>query len=86
MYLKIIFILTNSANPDKMQLFVALYLGLHCLSKYSFRSQWYNIHKQVSIVAQDGRASRKDLSGKTKMNLLDWLVVMYVVKLTGHKN
>ena len=39
MYLKIIFILTNSLYPDEMQHFAALYLGLRCLSKYSLRSQ-----------------------------------------------
>ena len=53
----------NSADLDEMQHFVALHLGLHCFSKCSFRSQWFNIHVQVSIVAQDGR---KALSGKQK--------------------
>ena len=71
MYLKINFTLTNSANPNEMQHFVALHLGLHCLSKYSFRSQRFNIHVHVSIVAQGGRASRKALSGIPKLNLLD---------------
>ena len=71
---KDIFTLTNSAFPDEMQHFVELHLGLHCLSKYSFRSQWFNIHAQVSIVAQYGRASRKALSGKANRNLLKWLI------------
>ena len=39
MYLKISFILTNSADSDEMQHFVALHLSLHCLSKYPFRSE-----------------------------------------------
>ena len=52
MYLKIIFNLKNSAEPDEKQHFEALHLGLHCLSKYSFRSQWFNTHVQVSILAQ----------------------------------
>ena len=75
-YLKFIFTLTNSAHPDEMQHFVAMHLGLHCLSKYSFRRKWFNIHVQVyvSIIAQDGRASRKAYSGKTRLNLLDWLI------------
>ena len=34
MYLNIIFTLIYSADTDKMQQFVALDLGLHCLSKY----------------------------------------------------
>ena len=62
------FTLTNNADPDEMQHFVVLHLGLHCLSKYSFRSQWFNIHVQVSVVAQEGRA------GKTIQNPLDWLI------------
>ena len=73
MYLKIIFTLTNSVDTDEMQHFVALYLGLRCLSKYLFKSQWFNIHVQVSIVAQDGKASRKALSDKIKLIILDWL-------------
>ena len=31
-----VFILANSADPDKMPHYVAFYLGLHCLSKYLF--------------------------------------------------
>ena len=38
-YLKIIFALTNSADPEEMQNIVALHLGLHYLSKNSLRSQ-----------------------------------------------
>ena len=53
--IKIIFTLTNSADPDEMQYFVALYLGLHSLSKNSSRSQWLNSHVQLSIVAQNGK-------------------------------
>ena len=37
--IKIILNLTNSADPDEMQHFVALYLGLHRLSNNSSRSQ-----------------------------------------------
>ena len=77
MYLKIIFTLTNSADPNEMQHFVALHLGLHCLSKYSFRSQRFNIHVQVSTVAQGGRASRTALSGIPKLNLLYCFFIRY---------
>ena len=41
-----------------MQHFAALHLGLRCLSKYSLRSQWLNIHVQLSIVAQDGKGKQ----------------------------
>ena len=34
--LKTVFILANSADPDKMPPYVAFYLGLHCLPKYLF--------------------------------------------------
>ena len=34
--LKIVFILTNSAGPDEMQLNAAFHLGLHCMQKYMF--------------------------------------------------
>ena len=36
MYLKIVFILENSADPDEMPPYVAFHLGLHCLPKYPF--------------------------------------------------
>ena len=36
--LKIDFVLANSADPDEMPHYVAFHLGLHCLSKYWFRS------------------------------------------------
>ena len=39
--LKIGFVLANSADPHEMLHYVALYLGLHCLSKYLFRGFWY---------------------------------------------
>ena len=32
--LKIVFILTNSADPDVMLCYTAFHLGLHCLPKY----------------------------------------------------
>ena len=83
MYLMIIFNLKNSADPDGMQHFVALHLGLHCLTKYSFRSQWFYIHVQVFIVAQERRASRNALSGKTKLNLIDWLIRYIFVNSRG---
>ena len=35
------FYLRNSADPDEMQHYAAVYLGLHRLSKYSFRSFQY---------------------------------------------
>ena len=39
--LNIIFVQINSEDPDEMPYDAALYLGLHCLPKYTFRSQWY---------------------------------------------
>ena len=37
MSLKIVFILTNSADPDELLPYVSFHLGdLHCLSKYLF--------------------------------------------------
>ena len=38
--LKIDFVLANSVD-DEMLHNVAFHLGLHCLSKYPFRSSWY---------------------------------------------
>ena len=36
MSLKIVFILSNRAYPDKMPPYAAFYLGIHCLPKYLF--------------------------------------------------
>ena len=36
--LKIVFVLANSVDPDKMLHYEAFDFGLHCLSKYAFRS------------------------------------------------
>ena len=41
LYLNIIFVKINSEDPDEMPYDVVLYLGLHCLPKYTFRSQCY---------------------------------------------
>ena len=38
MFLKIVFILANSADPDEMPLNVAFHLNLHFLSKFLFTS------------------------------------------------
>ena len=38
--LKMDFVLANSAEPDKMQHYVAFHLGLHCLPKYPVRGFW----------------------------------------------
>ena len=35
--LKIVFVLANREDPDKMTHFGAFHLGLHCLPKYPFR-------------------------------------------------
>ena len=52
MYLKIVFILVNSVDPDEMPPFVAFYLGRPCLLKYLFaviqneivnKQEYYNI-------------------------------------------
>ena len=36
--LKICFVLANSLNPDEMPHHAEFHLGLHCSSKYTFRS------------------------------------------------
>ena len=36
--LKIVFVLTDSENPDEMLHYAAFHQGLHCLPKYAFRS------------------------------------------------
>ena len=38
--LKIVFVLANSADPDKMRLYVAFHLSLQCLPKNLFRGFW----------------------------------------------
>ena len=77
MYLKIIFTLTNSSYPDEMQHFAALHLGLRCLSKYSLRSQMVK-HPCTFIIhctqPKTGRANRIALYGKTKLNLMGWII------------
>ena len=35
--LKIVFVLANSADLDKMLQYAAFHLGLHCSAKYTFR-------------------------------------------------
>ena len=35
------FCLENSADQDEMLHFATFHLGLHCLSKYLFRGNWY---------------------------------------------
>ena len=37
LYLKLVLILANSADPDEMQHYAAFHLGLRCLPKYPFR-------------------------------------------------
>ena len=39
-FLRICFVLANSADPDKMPHNVVFHLGLHCLSKYLLRGFW----------------------------------------------
>ena len=41
LYLKIVFIIANSADPDEMQHDAAFHLGLHCLPKYPSRGFQY---------------------------------------------
>ena len=37
LFLKIVLILVNSADPDEMKHYAAFHLGLRCLQKYPFR-------------------------------------------------
>ena len=39
--LNIVFIITNSADPDEIQHYAAFHLGIHCLSNYLFRGFQY---------------------------------------------
>ena len=39
--LKVVLTLSNSADPDEMQHYAAVHLGLHCLPKYPFRGFQY---------------------------------------------
>ena len=41
LFLKIIFVLANSVDPDEMPYCVAFLLGLHCLPKNSFKGHQY---------------------------------------------
>ena len=61
--LKIIFTLTNSADRDKMQQFVA-FIWVFTVCQSTHLVKWLNIHVQLSIVAQDEGegASRKALA------------------------
>ena len=62
------FTLTNSADPDEMQhLWYCIWVFTVCQSAH-FVVSGLNIHVQVSVVAQEGRA------GKTIQNPLDWLI------------
>ena len=39
-WLKIYFVLVNSADPDEMPHYAAFHLGLHCLPKNLLRGFW----------------------------------------------
>ena len=39
-FLKINYVLANSADPDEKQHYAAFHLGLHCLPNYRFRGFW----------------------------------------------
>ena len=54
MSLEIVFILSNSANPDEMQPFAAFHPGLHCLKMYIFTY----LHVQVSRMKRDNSKYR----------------------------
>ena len=41
LYLKVLFILANSADPYEMQHFAAFHMDLHCLPTYPFRGFQY---------------------------------------------
>ena len=43
MSLKIVYILANSADPDKMLPYAAFHLGLHCLPKYLFSHPHFDV-------------------------------------------
>ena len=49
---EIVFFLANSEGPDEMPRFVAFHLGLHCLSKFSFRgfqnTKGFNINESCN--------------------------------------
>ena len=45
----IIFVLTNSVDPDEMSYYTAFHLGLHCLQKYVISIQKFNIVKNEPV-------------------------------------
>ena len=40
-FLKMVFVLATSVDPDEMPHYGAFHLGLHCLPNYAFRSHLY---------------------------------------------
>ena len=41
LFLRVVLIYANSAEPDEMQLYAAFHLGLQCLPKFPFRGFQY---------------------------------------------
>ena len=52
-FLTIVFVLANSADTDKMRLYVAFYLGFRCLSKYTFRD-FQSPNLDLNVYIYDG--------------------------------
>ena len=50
LFLKVFFVLANSAGPDEMPHFVAFHLGLHCLEKDPFNGFQHTKGSLVSLV------------------------------------
>ena len=50
LYLKINFLLANSANPDEMPHDAAFHLGLHCFPICLFRGVWSSVLKHSNPV------------------------------------
>ena len=45
LFLKIVFILANSANSDEMPPYAAFHLGIHCLPKYLFTTTFLPVSR-----------------------------------------
>ena len=73
LYLTVVLILANSADPDEMQHTAAFHLDLHCLPKYSFRAFQYKKGKS-------GQGLKEGTNHPH--NLLSFIIIIFI-NLTG---
>ena len=87
LFLKIIFVLANSVDPDEMLHYAAFHLDLHCLTKCTFRSHWYTKGLRAKIcniwyLDPDPHISRKNLN--STLNYHAHLLVFSEHNTEGH--